>query len=182
MPNQPASIETSIAPTGRSIDQDLELWKHHASFGGEDKNRMVTISTFLLGAAGALFWFIFTQRTSGILELNGPAQVLVAAILGVAASGLAAYMSLLYGGYSNLNWEKADEIANARGWKDLVPDKNRRIEGSGLNGFAKRRARPCEPKEKLAPVFVWFFLIAVAFLLAHVGIIAWSVSLLRRTA
>lgn len=25
----------------RKPEDDLELWKHHATFGGEDKNRMV---------------------------------------------------------------------------------------------------------------------------------------------
>ena len=51
--------EADKSPTetfyGRKPDQDLELWKHHASFGGEDKNRMVTVSTWLLGGSAAVF-------------------------------------------------------------------------------------------------------------------------------
>jgi hypothetical protein len=33
----------------RTADQDLELWRHFAGFGGEDKNRMVTVTSWLLG-------------------------------------------------------------------------------------------------------------------------------------
>ncbi len=178
MSDHPIKDEALLAATNRYREEDLELWKHHASFGGEDKNRMVTICTFLLGATGTLLWFILTQGTTGELEFSSPKQVLVAALLGVAASTLAAYMALLYGGYSNLNWEKADQIAKARGWTDLVPNNNQRIVGSGLNGFAKRRARPCQPEQTLAPVFVWFFVIAIAFFLGHAAIIAWSWSAL----
>ena len=46
---------------GRESEQDLELWKHHASFGGEDKNRMVIVSTWLLGGSAAILWYIWTK-------------------------------------------------------------------------------------------------------------------------
>ncbi len=53
--------ETEILP-GRNPDQDLELWKHHASFGGEDKNRMVTIASRLLGGSAAILLYILDKQ------------------------------------------------------------------------------------------------------------------------
>ncbi|HWB41310.1 MAG TPA: hypothetical protein VG500_08635 [Gemmatimonadales bacterium] len=43
--------------SARTEEQDLELWKHFAGFGGEDKNRMVTIASWLLGFSAALLAF-----------------------------------------------------------------------------------------------------------------------------
>ena len=114
----------------RHPNQDLELWKHYASFGGEDKNRMVTIVIWLLGGAAFILWHIWLHlietssvKTSSIkFCLTDPLKVLGVAIVGMGISALAGYVSLLYGGYSNRNWAKADQIARYRGWRDPLPN------------------------------------------------------------
>ena len=109
---------------GRSAGEDLEIWKHYASYGGEDKNRMVTIATSLLGGSAVILWYILTKQVNfndGNLVLREAGISLGVAILGAGVSFLAGYVSLLYGGYSNRNWEKANQIAFNRGWYDLLP-------------------------------------------------------------
>ena len=41
-------------------NQSLELWKHYAGFGGEDKNRMVTLASWLLAGSAGTAWYIVT--------------------------------------------------------------------------------------------------------------------------
>jgi hypothetical protein len=42
---------------GRTPDQDLELWKHFATFGGADKNTMVTAASWILGFSATIVGF-----------------------------------------------------------------------------------------------------------------------------
>ena len=90
----------------RRPEEDLELWKHYASLGGEDKNRMVTIATSLLGGSAAILWYILTNQICSSkscdlwpLKLKEPVIVFGVAILGMGVSILAAYVSLLFGSY-----------------------------------------------------------------------------------
>jgi hypothetical protein len=166
----------------RSLEADLELWKHHASFGGEDKNRMVSIATWLLGGSAAVLWYILTSLDfTAPFGLKEPLRILGAAILGIGVSVLAVYVSLLYGRYSNQNWYKADYIARNRGWYDLLPLRENDIPEIELNGIAYRLnrlairwARPCKPEERLAPVFEVFFLGAMILFLLHLGWVDFS--------
>ncbi|MFX0202763.1 MAG: hypothetical protein ACFFCW_42205 [Candidatus Hodarchaeota archaeon] len=163
---------------GRSAGEDLELWQHHASFGGEDKNRMVSIATWFLGASAAMLWYIWTSLICpNPLGIKEPLITLGVATLGMGVSALAGYISLLYGGYSNQNWEKADQIATSRGWKDLLP-LDHEAQGHGLNAIAKRLARPCKPQVELAPVFVVFLVLAAFSLAAHLTILSLSIAVL----
>jgi len=148
---------------------DLELWKHHANFGGKDKNIMVSICTWLLGGSAAVLWYIWTnQLCPNSIVPKEPLRAFGVAMLGMGVSAAAGYVSLLYGGYANRNWEKADRIARKRGWYDLLPpDPDKEPRGVGLNGFAKRLARPCNPEVRLPLVFVWFFFAAVLLFFAH---------------
>jgi hypothetical protein len=178
----------------RSSAQDLELWKHHASFGGEDKNRMVTITTWLLGFSAAIFWYAVTKLP---LSNSGDAlRIILISILGISISVFAAYISLLFSGYANQNWEKADEIASERHWCDLLPDhfptlvqrqssakeKEYRWKWIGkitnwiekrvkwlaeeANKIGRRFAKPCYTSE-LAPVFLAFLSLCALSFLVH---------------
>lgn len=152
---------------GRDPNDDLDLWKHYASFGGEDKNRMVTISTWLMGGSAAILWHIWTRLIClEPFNVEEPAKTIGAAILGALLSVLAGYVSLVYGGYSNRNWEKADQIARKRGWTDLLPSRDK-VSGYRLNAIAKRWARPCAPETELAPIFIVFFISAGLLFVAH---------------
>lgn len=152
---------------GREPDQDLELWKHHASFGGEDKNRMVIVSTWLLGGSAAILWYIWTKLICfDPLGFEEPLRAMGATILGLLLSALAAYVTLVYGGYSNRNWEKAEQIAYRRGWNDLLPTQTD-TPSTGLNEIARKWARPCKPESELAPIFIVFFVSAGLLFVVH---------------
>src|SRR5438128_2068543 len=87
---------------GRKLEQDLELWKHFATFGGEDKNIMVAVVSWILGFSATIIGYIVTE----LLEYNwawftNPLKTFVIALLGGVASYAAGYVALLYGGYAN---------------------------------------------------------------------------------
>jgi hypothetical protein len=47
--------------SGRESEKDLELWKYYAGTGGEDKSRMVTVASWLLGFSAALLAYVATR-------------------------------------------------------------------------------------------------------------------------
>jgi hypothetical protein len=185
----------------RTVDQDIELWKHHASIGGQDKDRMVTIVSWLLGFSAVTLWYIITRLIdSEAIVLEKPRIAMLVAVLGVGVSILALYISLLYGGYSNQNWEKADKIACDRKWYDLLPPNGSyprhddihkggaepvpEPQGLGsrqdgkphlLNCLPRSWAKPSDPKKMLAPVFITFFCLATLSLVLHLVIFVCAV-------
>lgn len=98
-------------------DRLIQLWQHFASVGGNDKDRMVTAATWLLAFSGAIVGYIVTK---GLSSDHYEASVFLAA-LGLIVSLLAAFVTLMYGGYANSNWAIADTIAIKRKWYDLIP-------------------------------------------------------------
>jgi hypothetical protein len=187
------SAPTSEVFYGRDDSQDLELWKHHANFGGEDKNRMVAISSWLLSFSAAILWYVAVRLIApNALELNAPFRALIVSTLGISVSIGSGYITLLYGGYSNRNWQKADDIAESRGWKDLFavqasqhPQAAAPAQGLDdhsrwdrfkhrFNAIAWRWAHPCKPKENLPPVFAVFLVAAGFSCLGHLVILIWS--------
>jgi hypothetical protein len=163
----------------RTPDQDLELWKHYSSFGGQDKNTMVTIDSWLLGGSVAMLAYLWNELIppkdldiGSILDISLPVRALGIAALGAGVSTLALYISLLYGGYANRNWEKAGRIAEKR-WKDLLPS-HEKSPGHSLKAIAKRWARDCEPEKMLAPVFRWYFCGAFFLFVIHLAFFIFS--------
>jgi hypothetical protein len=65
----------------------LELRKHHAAFGGEDKNRMVTIASFILGFSAAVLGVValLPVEEGSWLAFKGPRRAIVFSVLGIAA-------------------------------------------------------------------------------------------------
>ena len=109
-------------PDDQDLQQDLEFWKHYAGFGGEDKNRMVTIASWLLGLSAAMLGYIVSETISPeSFSVTEPVKALLLSVVGLGVSIVAAYIAVLYGGYSNRNWEMADRIASRQKWSDLLP-------------------------------------------------------------
>jgi hypothetical protein len=124
------------SPKPRNPDQDLELWKYYAGAGGADKNTMVTVTSLLLGFSITIISYIVAQLiTFNPILIKEPTKVLSLAILGLIISCLTVYVALLYGGYSNENWARADDIARRLkekyGWNDLLPNMQKKKK----NGF-----------------------------------------------
>lgn len=92
--------------------------------GGIDKNTMITTVSWLLAFAATAIGYIVTDThmigpTSP--RVQHPGRMMVISLLGVLVSVVAGYLAILYGGYSNRNWAKADEIARKHNWLDLLP-------------------------------------------------------------
>lgn len=142
--------------------QLIELWKHYASTGAADKNTMVTVVSWLLGFSATIIGYIVTHLfKSDSFTFVQPWQAFSLAFLGVVISFVAGYVALLYGGYANRNWARADEVAGKSRWVELVPDYStgeQEPDGKtfGLPGFAVGWSKDCDPHQKLPPVF-WLF-------------------------
>jgi hypothetical protein len=168
----------------REPDLELELWKHFAGMGGADKNTMITTVSWLLAfAATAIGYTVTNIEIIGptFTRVQHPGRMMVVSLLGIFVSVVAWYLAILYGGYSNRNWAKADEIARKHKWLDLTPegspDKMKPECGSKferLAAFAWYRARPCYPQTELAPVFKIFSYLALLSGLAHGFFFMWG--------
>jgi hypothetical protein len=101
-------------------DQAILIWQHFANVGGADKDRMVTVSTWLLSFSGTIIGYIAIQEWGGT-ESN-PLVAIILAFLGMLVSSLALAIITIYASYSNWNWGMADAIAKRYGWYDLYPN------------------------------------------------------------
>ena len=175
--SNPQKVEHTWTP-----DQALEAWKHFASVGGADKNTMVTVASWLLGFSGTILGYVVTNLLkSDSFVLLQPVPTFFLGGLGILTSVAAGLVALLYGGYANWNWARADEIAEARGWHDLLPDGPKR-EGrhnpTGLAALAKKLAGPKDCAKPLAPVFLVFMLLAAISGMVHLAFFIWSFRLI----
>jgi hypothetical protein len=115
-------MEHAASPTRRDQALAFDVWKYHASVGGADKDRMVQITTWLLGFSAG----ILSLHATG--KLTAPWAPILLIVLGILVSALAAFVALLYGGYATWRWAIADQIATAEAkiaeaypWSVLLP-------------------------------------------------------------
>ncbi len=169
------------SPSRWSDDQAIELWKYFAGVGAQDKNTMVTVGALLLGFSAALMGILVDKDLLKFesLSIAEPGKTFSLAILGIVISCVAAYISLLYGGYSNWNWAKADAIARDRmkvnpNWAELLPPKSKETVEQGTTGtpscfaaIAARFGKPCDPIIELAPIFTLYTWLALGAVLLH---------------
>jgi hypothetical protein len=133
----------------------LEVWKYYGSIAGADKDTMIKIVTWLLGVSTGIIGLYANAKGDGQLT-----NLLL--VLGVLVSGLAAFISLLYGAYAAWNWSIADQIAESYGFKEQKP---KDPPFSDPIAFPLCLAKPCGGK--IAYVFKVFFLACMLSLLAH---------------
>ena len=184
-----APAEEISAPWTES--EALELWKYFGSVGSADKNTMVTVVSWLLGLSAAIIGYILTNLPLSITEAFKGISL---SFLGIAISYMSGRISLLYGGYSNWNWAKADEIARELDqrlsklkrlpkskWSKLLPESSKEdLEGwtSGKLSFhtiAMKLGRPCDPRNEVAPIFVLYTRLSLFSALAHLMVFVLSV-------
>ncbi len=89
----------------------LDLWKYCEDVGGKDKDRMVTISTWLLAFGVAIHAYIFTKgfqfEPFSIKECKG-IQVILPALVGMVICVIAGYLICAYSAYANRYWYMAE--------------------------------------------------------------------------
>jgi hypothetical protein len=174
----------------------LEAWKHYASVGGADKDRMVAVSTWLLGFSATIIGFTLTQGVDGY-SLKQPMVSALLALVGMGLSAVALAVAFSYGGYANRAWATADQIAAAYNWHYLLPSNNPFQSASApaeTQGITWRRrildwahgkmaelalglADPRPTQRRLAPVFEVFVLVALASFVIHLLVVLWSILL-----
>lgn len=171
------------------------VWQHFASAGGADKNRMVTVTTWILAFSGVILWHLLTTLLPG-WKVERPEIAIIISIVGFVVSILAIVVVMTYAGYANRNWAKADALASLYGWDDLQPHKDGStdviIDEKRANAYRSRivksawdAAKPTNPQTKWPPIFWWFFGLSTLSGLVHAiffGIsiywLKWSVKIL----
>lgn len=165
---RPSDGADDISPD--ALSRDLEAWKHFASTGAIDKNTMITVVSWLLGVGTAPVGYIVTQLITSFVppKFKEPGQVILLSGMGMLISGIAGYVTLLYGGYANRNWAKAEYFARKRNWRDLLSETDPRYQNHvtredrrGLARIAWTFARHHDPDTELPPVFLAYSLLAL---------------------
>lgn len=157
----------------------FEAWKHFANIGGADKDRMITISTWLLGFSAGMIAFTL-KETVASNTVTEPLVAILLSIVGFIISFISGVITLMYGGYANWNWAKADQIAKDCNWihldpKDLPPKMGEASKKFSFTGVGLRLSRPKLPHKKLAPIFCWFFVVSILSFAVHLSIFIWSI-------
>lgn len=168
-------------------DRALEAWRHFASTGASDKHTMVTIVSWLLGFVAGEIGYVVTKLVTATMSPIAKERMLVVSLLGFLISFVAAFLSLLYGGYSHRNWAHADYIAEKNGWRELLPPERMNAESvtpesRGSIGWALSKltqigwylSTPTTDETRLAPVFYVYFALAALAGLGNAGFLAWS--------
>jgi len=154
----------------------FEMWKFHTNIGGNDKNWMIQIDSWLLAISAGILSFSVTRHD---VDLSSQ---WVLPIAGIAISFLGVLVAILYGGYAAAHWKIADSIANEYGlekqkpknWpfgeKDCAKDTVDRMTSENkvvrwVNCLARCLSMPCEGK--VAPVFWIYLIVSAGFALAH---------------
>ena len=153
--------------------QQLDIWKHFAGIGGADKDRMVTIATWLLSFSAGIIWYMASHIES--VHFN-EGKLIIMAGLGIIVSGASCWIVLLYGSYAMWNWAKADSIALDRKWKILQPsskfpssseESSKYDEGIQFS-LIKRLGKPPSDRTQYAPIFKVFFVFTMGSLIIHI--------------
>ena len=157
----------------------FEAWKHFANIGGADKDRMITIATWLLGFSAGIVAFTFSETVKAN-TVTEPLVAIFLSIVGFIIACMSGIISLMYGGYANWNWAKADQIANDFNWirldpKDLPPNMEEASHKLSLIGLALKLSRSKLPHEKLAPIFYCFLGVSFLSFCVHFFILIWSI-------
>ena len=148
-----------------STPQEIfELWKHFESVGGNDKDRMVSIVTWLLAFAAAVLAYIGTKDINfESWSVENPIEAVFFSILGMFICAVSGFLVYAFGVHANRYWYRADLLINC------IPDlRDFFLESEDLpiwgrrkyyRKFIKKVGHSHDPKEGLAlvfKVFLWF--------------------------
>jgi hypothetical protein len=106
----------------------VSIWQHFADIGGSDKDRAIAVFSILLPIIVAATGFAAKSLLSALKQSIDPELLLQAGIVATVAmiiSIIAALITLMYAGYANWNWSKADKIAQGFLLRDQATLKHR---------------------------------------------------------
>jgi hypothetical protein len=148
----PANTDPDTNLYRLSNAERIQLWQHFVSTGGTDKEKMITITIWLLAFSATLLGYIATAAVDFEKRcLSVPPKAGTAAVLGLLVSVFAWYIVWAYRSHATWNWNKANTYAPA---------------GFGLKNPPPRRTQ--------AGVFrVFRGLIIISFLF-HMLVLGWS--------
>jgi hypothetical protein len=117
--------ETSILSTAET----LQLWQHFVSTAGDDKNRMITLTIWLVGLSASIVGYVTTQSVDASTKIG-------LGRLGIVVSVLAVYVVGLYWLHERWNRRKAETLlAKVAVLKELLPSNDRPLGGVWVFGL-----------------------------------------------
>lgn len=150
-----------------SRDYYFNLWLRFEEAGGTDKNRMITLSTWLLAFIAGIVGYIFTHNGSIVrLSIDNPNELLAPSIAGLLIALLVMNVVKGFSFYANFNWACADEIAKEH-LEDIIP-----VKGKVL-GKMKRKTH--DPYTEMAPIFRTFYRVAWGLVILFIFFILMSI-------
>ena len=133
MQNDPGTIDID-GPTA-------DLWKHFEAAGGSDKDRMVTIASWMLAFAIGIVGYVITQKWP-IAAKDGFTTGWLAA-LGLLVCAIAMVVIVIFGRAARRLWRLADEL----------------VTNTNFAKFAYRKPRYDPKSSHMAPIFNIFMVI-----------------------
>ena len=149
----------------RDASDMVALWKHFAETGDHDKNSMVQICNWLLAISVAIVGLAFAKDVHTRF-VNERWTFLILGSFGTVISLVSVSVALIYGGYANWNWAKADQVARDNNWNDLDPDhdpwtEDQKTHSWVLARWARCLSYPVNTYNRLAPIFIVYFGLSV---------------------
>ena len=157
------------------------MWKKFAETGGADKDRMVHVCNWLLSFSVAIIGVAFAKGVDPSIVTKGAAIAILGG-LGLLLSIASALVTIIYGGYANWNWAKADQIARVYHWDILKPKDEpwtamQKLQDSCLLAkWGRCWSAPADTYSRLAPIFNLYFVLALLSAFVHIiimGMACW---------
>ena len=149
----------------------LDLWKYFEGKGEADKQRMITIVSWLLGFATAILGFTVAQNVKFDVSqelrfcVERPTQVGLLSVLGLLICLYCTFLVFEFGIHARGNWERAEKFLDEMPrLKDRL--KPRAFEPKNINRvFARARNMP--------PVFYRFLIVVGVTGIFYIVLLGW---------
>lgn len=148
-------------------DYYFNLWLRFEEAGGTDKNRMISLSTWLLAFIAGIMGYIFTHNGSIVhLSIDNPNELMAPSIAGLFIALLVMNVVKGFSFYANFNWACADEIAKEH-LEGIMPVKGKVLE--------KMKRKTHDPYTEMAPIFRTFYRVARGLAILFIFLILMSI-------
>ncbi len=133
------------------IEHYIAMWQHYQSRGGSDKDRMVTVVTWLLAFAAGILGFIATEYdfVQGKFTVKGLA--VAGSVIGLCICSLSTYLVTAFADYATHNFERAQIIEKS--FADLAEVAD--------HGLESRKGWIFKSVGVLFDVFLWCSLLGI---------------------